>query len=187
MATIPMTSGFTRVPEGTHVFRIYNVEYDPTFGKIVVHLVTAQGITHREYFGLIGKDGNANEGACNKFSFFAKTALNNFSLSEIDHTDLVNHYIKAKVEHTVVDSTTEPGKTKTFVNLNNYEVASEFDETPVEKALTLGASFPNTMSQPRLTNKDTTNEASANTAPPLAKINAPITASTALSLTSLLG
>ena len=138
MATIPMTSGFAFVPEGTHVFRIYNVEYDQTFGKVVVHLVTAKGITHREYFGLIGKDGAMNEGACNKFSFFAKTALNNFALSEIDHTDLVNHFIKATVAHTVVDSTTEPGKTKTFVNLNNYEVAHEFDEKPVEKALTLG-------------------------------------------------
>lgn len=142
MATIPMTSGFTRVPEGTHVFRIYNVEYDPTFGKIVVHLVTAQGITHREYFGLIGKDGNANEGACNAFSFFAKTTLNDFSLAEIDHADLINHYVKATATHSVVDSTTEPGKTKTFVNLSNYEVAHEFDEKPVEKALTLGTTPP---------------------------------------------
>ena len=138
MATIPMTSGFALVPEGTHVFRIYNVEYDQTFGKVVVHLVTAKGITHREYFGLIGKDGAMNEGACNAFSFFAKTAMDNFALEEIDHTDLVNHYIKANAKHTVMESTTEPGKTKTFVNLNNYEVAHEFDEKPVEKALTLG-------------------------------------------------
>ena len=28
MARIPMTSGFTLIPEGTYVFRIYDVSYD---------------------------------------------------------------------------------------------------------------------------------------------------------------
>lgn len=138
MATIPMTGGFALVPEGTHIFRIYNVEYDPAFGKLVVHMITAQGITHRERFGLMKNNGEMNEGACNAFSFFAKTVLDNFGLEEIDHTDLINHYIKADVTHTQAPSTKEEGKTVTFLKLENYSVAKEFDTKPCEKALTLG-------------------------------------------------
>lgn len=139
MATIPMTSGFALVPEGTHVFRIYNVDYDQTFGKLVVHMVTAQGITHRERFGLMKQDGTMNDGACNAFSFFAKTALNDFGLEEIDHADLINHYIKADVSYTEVPSTKEEGKMVKFPKLNNFSTATAFDTTPTPKALALGA------------------------------------------------
>lgn len=138
MATITMTGGFALVPEGTHVFRIYNVDYDATFGKLIVHMVTAKGITHKERFGLMRQDGSMNEGACNAFSFFAKTALDNFGLEEIDHADLINHYIKADVTHTHVDSTKEEGKQLTFAKLGNFSVAKEFDITPTNKALTMG-------------------------------------------------
>ena len=46
MARIPMTSGFMVIPEGTYIFRIYDVSYDEEFGKIVIKLVTADGMTH---------------------------------------------------------------------------------------------------------------------------------------------
>ena len=36
MARIPMTSGFTLIPEGTYVFRVYAATYDEEFGKIEV-------------------------------------------------------------------------------------------------------------------------------------------------------
>lgn len=39
MARIPMTSGFTLIPEGTYVFRIYDVSYDEEFGKIEISIV----------------------------------------------------------------------------------------------------------------------------------------------------
>lgn len=138
MAQIKMTSGFTVCPEGVHIFRIYKVEYDQDFGKLTVHLVNAQGITHSERFSLISASGTPNEKAYNAFSFFAKTALNDYSLDVIDHTDLVGHYIKAEVVHTIVPSTREQGKTMTFANLSNKWVAGGFDTTPVAKALTLG-------------------------------------------------
>lgn len=143
MATIPMTSGFTVCPEGVHVFRIYNVDYNADFGKLVVHMVNAQGITHSEKFSLMNNDGSPNAGACSAFSYFAKTALNNFSLEEIDHTDIINHYIKAEVTHTVVPSTKDPKKTVTFANLGDKWVADGFDTTPCKKALELG-NAPNT-------------------------------------------
>ena len=138
MAQIKMTSGFTVCPEGVHIFRIYKVDYDQDFGKLTIYLVNAQGITHTERFSLIGNNGDANEKAYNAFSYFAKTALNDYSLESIDHTDLVGHYIKAEVVHTITPSTKDPSKTMTFANLTNKWVADGFDTTPVARALTLG-------------------------------------------------
>lgn len=138
MAIIPMTSGFTVCPEGKHIFRIYKVDYNSDFGKLIVYMVTAQGITHTERFSLMNQDGSMNDKACNAFSFFAKTALNNFGLEEIDHTDLVNHYIGGEITHTVLPSTKDASKTITFANIGDKWVADGFDTTPVTKALTLG-------------------------------------------------
>ena len=138
MAIIAMTSGFTVCPEGKHIFRIYKVDYNADFGKLTVHLINAQGITHIERFQLMGNNGQMNDKACNAFSFFAKTALNNFGLEEIDHTDLVNHYIGLEIVHTIVPSNKEDGKTVTFANSSSKWVAEGFDTKPVSKALTLG-------------------------------------------------
>ena len=138
MAIIPMTSGFTLCPKGVQVFRIYKVDYNEEFGKLTIHLVNAQGITHKENYSLMGADGNINERACAAFSFFAKTALNDFSLEAVDPATLVDHYIKAEVAHTQSPSTKDPSKTVTFANLTNKWSAEGFETTPVAKALTLG-------------------------------------------------
>ena len=138
MANIQLTGGYTVCPEGRHIFRIYKVDYDKEFGKLAVHMVNAKGITHVERFSLkISKDV-MNEKACNAFSFFAKTALNNFQLDEIDHTDLVNHYIGCEIVHNVQPNRNDPTKTVTFVNAAEKWVAEGFDTEPCEKALTLG-------------------------------------------------
>ncbi len=140
MATIQMTgNSFTVCPEGRHIFRIYKVDFNPEFGKVVVYMVNAQGITHKENFGLMRADGSMNEGACNAFSFFARTALNDFSREEIDHTELVGHYIGAEVTHTVQPNKNDPTKNVTFANLVGEKwVANGFDTPPVRKALSLG-------------------------------------------------
>ena len=143
MATIQMTSGFSICPEGRHIFRIYKVDYDKDFGKLAVHLITAKGITHIERFSLMGANGEMNDKACNAFSFFAKTALNDFSIEEIDHTDLVNHYIGGEIVHTTSPNRNDPTKTVTFANITNKWVADGFDTEPCKKALELGnASAP---------------------------------------------
>ncbi len=134
MARIPMTSGFTLIPEGEYVFRIYDVKYDETFGKLEVKLVTAQGMKHTENFSLMDNNGEPNEKALNAFSYFAKTALNNFTLEDIDHTDLINHYIRAEVVHTKLPSKKDPTKTVTFANLGDKSPADGFDEAPVRAA-----------------------------------------------------
>lgn len=138
MAIIPMTSGFTLCPKGVHVFRIYKVDYNEEFGKLVIHLVNAQGCTVQERYSLMNQDGSINEKACNAFSFFAKTALNDFSLEAVDPATLVDHYIKAEATHTELPSAKDPNKTVTFVNLGDKSVAEGFETVPVAKALTLG-------------------------------------------------
>lgn len=138
MAIIPMTSGFTTCPEGKHIFRIYQVDYNADFGKLVVHMVNAQGIKHIERFSLMNQSGEMNEAACNAFSFFAKTALDNFNIAEVDHNDLVDHYIGGLIVHTKQPSRNDPTKEVTFANMTEKWVATGFDTEPVEKALTLG-------------------------------------------------
>lgn len=142
MAMIPMTNSFTICPKGVHVFRIYKVDYNEEFGKLIVHLVNAQGNTTQERFSLMNADGSANERACAAFSFFAKTALNDFSIEAVDPASLVDRYIKAEVTHTELPSTKDPNKTVTFANLSDKWAADGFDTTPVPKALTLGKDIP---------------------------------------------
>ena len=140
MATIQMTgSTFTVCPEGRHIFRIYKVEFNPDFGKVMLHMVNAQGHIVKEQFILMRADGSMNEPACNAFSFFARTALNDYSREAIDHTELVNRYIGVEIVHTIQPNKNDPTKTGTFANLGREKwVASGFDTTPVAKALTLG-------------------------------------------------
>ena len=138
MARIPMTSGFMVVPEGTYVFRIYDATYDEEFGKIEIKLVTAQGMTHTERFSIKDNNDELNEKALNAFSYFAKTAMNDFEMEDIDPEELIDHYIEAEVIHTKLPSTKDPTKTVTFTNLGDKAPADGFDTEPVERALTIG-------------------------------------------------
>ena len=142
MAMIPMTNTFAICPKGVQVFRIYKVEYNEEFGKLIVHLVNAQGNTAQNRFSLMNLDGSSNDKACNAFSFFAKNALNNFSVPAVDPMTLVDRYIKLEVTHTEAPSTKNPGETVTFVNVKNPSVADGFDTEPCERALTLGKVAP---------------------------------------------
>mgnify|MGYP006873263752 CR=1 FL=1 len=137
MARIPMTNGFMVIPEGEYVFRIYDAKYDEEFGRITVKMVTAKGMTHTERFSIKTADG-FNEGALNAFSYFARTATQDYESDDIDPEQLINRYIKAVVEHNIVPSNKEEGKTVTFARLGDKFPANEFDETPVPRALSLG-------------------------------------------------
>lgn len=148
MANITLSGGFKVCPEGKHIFRIYRVDYNPDFGRVMVYLVNAQGDTHIERFSLMSQNGEMNDKACNAFSFFAKTALNDFKLTEIDHNDLVNHYIGGEIEHTSQPNRNDPSKTVTFANITGKWVAEGFDTNPVPKALALGTN-PETPPAPK--------------------------------------
>lgn len=138
MARIPMTSGFTLIPEGTYVFRIYDASYDEEFGKIEIKLVNAAGMTQIERFTIKDKNDEPNEKALNAFSYFAKTAMGDYTLEDIDPMELIDHFIEAEVVHTKLPSNKDPNKTVTFANLGDKAPAEYFDTEPVSRALTLG-------------------------------------------------
>ena len=130
MARIPMTGGFQIMPEGEQVLKITAAEYDEDFGKAIFTLTNAKGQTCQGRFSLMNQDGSPNEKALGAFSFFAKTALNDFDIEDVDPEELVGHYIKVEVIHNKVPSTSDPGKMKTFVNLGSKSPADGFDSAP---------------------------------------------------------
>ena len=130
MAKIGLTEGFSVIPKGTHVFQITEVNYKEDFGKLEVTMQTATGQKHTERFSLLTKGGEPNNGALAAFSYFAKVALNDFSLKEIDHNDLVGRYMRCEVDHDEVPSNRDPSKTVKFVRLGEKEPCDGFDDTP---------------------------------------------------------
>lgn len=134
MAKIGLSEGFSLIPEGTHVFQITAVNYKEDFGKMEITMQLASGQKHVERFSLLNKDGEPNQGGLNAFSYFAKVALNDFSLTEIDHEDLVGCFIRCDVEHEEVESNRTPGKMLKFARLGDKEPADGYDEAPAPAA-----------------------------------------------------
>ena len=128
MALIGLTTGqFTLIPEGTHVFKIVDATYDD-FGILLIKMQTRAGLSHTERFTLIGENGEPNQKAINAFSYFAHTALDDFSLTQIDHTDLIGKFIQCDVTHDPRPSTKDPSKTVTFVRLGDKKPAQGWSE-----------------------------------------------------------
>lgn len=136
MAKIPLTNGFTPIPEGTHVFKITAIEDKMAFGKLNVTLETQDGLKHVERYKFIKADKSENMGAYNAFSFFARTALkdDDFALDEIDTDDLIGCFIEADVEHDIQPSKNDPNKTVTFVRLADKRPSDGWEEAPAPKA-----------------------------------------------------
>lgn len=151
MAKIGLSEGFSLIPEGTHTFQITAVSYKEDFGKMEISMQTQGGSKHIERFSLLKSDGSANEGALNAFSYFAKTALQDFSLTEIDHEDLVGCFIECDIEHDVQENKKKPGQTITFARLadkrpsDGWDGASAPAPAPAPKAAPVTVSAaPNT-------------------------------------------
>lgn len=151
MAKIGLSEGFSLIPEGTHVFQITAVNYKEAFGKMEVTMQTQGGSKHIERFSLLKANGEPNEGALNAFSYFAKTALNDFSLTEIDHEDLLGCFIECDIEHDVQPNKNKPGTTITFARLadkrpsDGWEVEQAPTPAPAKKtapAASQGAKKP---------------------------------------------
>lgn len=130
-------TGFVIIPEGEHIFKVEDVEYDKDFGVIEIHLITKNGMKHKERFKLIRNDGEINQPALNAFSYTARVLMNDFSLKEIDHRDLIGRYMKAEVKHNVVPSSKDPNKNLTFVNLGDKYPANGFEEDSDEEDISL--------------------------------------------------
>lgn len=127
MARITMTAGFQLIPEGTHVLKITKAEYDEDFGKLTFTLENVNGLSCQERFSLLKQDNTPNEKALGAFSFFAKTAMNDYDLADVDPVELVGRYIRAEVIHKKEPSNKDPNKMMTFVNLGDKSPADGFD------------------------------------------------------------
>ena len=126
MAKIGLVDTFVLIPEGWHNFKIEDAKYEETFGKIEIKMISDKGLKYTEKFSL--KSGNKlNEGALKAFSFFAKTATNDFTNREIDPTDLIGKYIRVEIVHTKLESTTKPGEYVTFANSKGKEPLDSFE------------------------------------------------------------
>jgi hypothetical protein len=129
MAKIKLSKGgFTPIPEGTHIFKITNVEYDEDFGIMDIEMVTADGRKNNERFFLTTHDGEPNEKALNAFSYFARNALNDFTIEEVDPADLVGCFLQADVAHNIQPNKNDPNKTVTWIRLSNWKPSKGFAE-----------------------------------------------------------
>src|SRR5699024_9714136 len=142
MAKIKLAEvGFSMIPEGHYVFKVADATYDETFGKIEVELITKTGRKHTERYQLINGKGKLVEGAQKAFSYFAKTALNNFDVEEIEIDDIIGTYVSANVVHVESDTINE-NTGLPYVNVRLNDLTSELgfedgsdDEVEVEAEL----------------------------------------------------
>ena len=131
---IPMTSGFSIMPEGKTILKCVDETYDANFGKVELKFENEKGVKQTERYQLVDGNGNANEGACNAFSFMAKNLMNDFDMPDVDPADLVGHYISCDIEHTKVPSKNDPNKELTFAHIRNPEPADGFDGEPATES-----------------------------------------------------
>ena len=134
-------TGFTIIPEGIHIFKITEVQYNPLYGKMQISMETKDGLKHIERFTMMDDRGRPNQGALNAFSYFARVAMNNFDLEDIDCDTLVGHYMKCEVTHEDVPG--KNGKVNTYARLGDKAPATGFEgeeeappfdtETPAEE------------------------------------------------------
>lgn len=123
-------TGWSMIPEGKTVLKVTDVDYDSDFGKLEIKMTSQEGHTHSERYRLINKKGESNDGANKAFSFFAKTALNNFALDAIDPNDLIDCYVSATIEHVESDTISEKtGEPFVNVRLNNLKAAVGFEKS----------------------------------------------------------
>lgn len=163
MAKIGLTEGFIVIPEGTYVFKITAVNYKEDFGKMEVTMQTQSGTKHIERFSLLKTDGSPNEGALNAFSYFAKTALNDFSLMEIDHEDLIGCFIECDVEHDTQPNRNKPDKTVTFARLVDKRPSDGWDsgEAPTPAPAPKAAPAPSQAANKAISGKKPTMDLAA--------------------------
>lgn len=144
MARIPLTSGFTFIPEGSHVFKIMDATYEETFGKVEIKMETKDGLKYTETYRLLDKSGKPSDKAMNAFSFFAKTVLQDMDREDVDVAELVGRFIKAQVVHTKTPARDNPERMLTFVNLGEKEYANGFEGAePAPAAMNLSSLLGN--------------------------------------------
>ena len=125
---ISLTNSYELIPDGTYVFLITEAYYEESSGKLMYTMKTSKDLIHYEYFTLLDRNGQPNKGAQKAFTMFAKCVLDNKHLTEVDHEELVNHYVICNVSHTSTPCRTDPKKLIEFNKLSYIAAASAFEK-----------------------------------------------------------
>lgn len=138
MPRIPIThNSYELLPEGEYVFGVTGVEYDDKFGRLTLHLITAQGRRHDDRYFLLDSKGEPNSAAYSAFSATAYAITDDQEADSVDPDELVGKYFSASLSHDEKNSKANPGKKTTFVKLTNKRHASGFDSQPTEEVLSI--------------------------------------------------
>lgn len=125
MIRIPKNNEFKIVSEGEHIFKITKIDWNETFGKLKVYLVTENGEKHTEQYNFLINKDTQNQGAINAFGFLARAVFNDPDIEQVEPEDMVNKFFKATVIHNQVESKND-GKTLTFAQLNEKKPSAGF-------------------------------------------------------------
>ncbi len=120
MGKIALSEGYSLIPEGTHIFKIVEVNYKEAYGKLEIKMKTAKGQTHTERYSLIKSDGSPND----------------YSAQEIDPEELIGLFIECDVHHDILPSNKNPNKNVTFVRLADKRPADGYTEEEVSTPAT---------------------------------------------------
>lgn len=125
-----MAVGGSLLPEGRTQFKILKVDdskYDD-FGKLEIRMVTKEGQSHTERFGLINSKGEVNEGAVKAWSFWVGTILGVWGEQEVDSDELEGKYFEGDVSQVESDSINkDTGKPYVNNRIENMKAIDGFD------------------------------------------------------------
>lgn len=127
MAMLTLTEAFRPLTVGKdQLLTITHVDYDEKYMKAKVTFADADGRSATEYFTFKGKKkGEKNTVALAIFSNIAYCATHDFTVRDIDPTEIEGKKVIAEVYEQ--EYTTEQGETKKFIHLKGFKEAPTDD------------------------------------------------------------
>lgn len=125
MGFIALTD-YQPLEEGVHNFKIVAVDFKEDFMKLSITLRTKYGAETYVNFNFLGNDGKPNEVANRIFSFFARTALHDKDVKQVDPETLVGRYVQATASKRTY--TNKDGEEKTAFDIKNFKEINGFDD-----------------------------------------------------------
>lgn len=128
MAMLTLTEAFRPLTVGKdQLLTITHVDYDEKYMKAKVTFADADGCSATEYFTFKGKKkGEKNTVALAIFSNIAYCATHDFTVRDIDPTEIEGKKVIAEVYEQ--EYTTEQGETKKFIHLKGFKEAPTDDD-----------------------------------------------------------
>ena len=136
MGFIALTD-YQPLEEGVHNFKIVAVDFKEDFMKLSITLRTKYGAETYVNFNFLGNDGKPNEVANRIFSFFARTALHDKDVKQVDPETLVGRYVQATASKRTY--TNKDGEEKTAFDIKNFKEINGFDDEVASSGVDLAS------------------------------------------------